>query len=167
MKWKKKKGCLFLGSLILSAVLMAGCSGTGIRRQSSCSALCEELFSFPGGSADQVMAAAQDDSSGTDTDTEEQSGGLSQTIEDVYGDYFTESGLQNFYRSGFPLNVYYAAQEKECEISFETVRKSDDAGEQENTEKYEVESPCKRQHGPSGNRCGFEEGKDRLLLFCG
>ena len=128
-------------------------------------ALCEELFSFPGGSADQVMAAAQDDSSGTDTDTEEQSGGLSQTIEDVYGDYFTESGLQNFYRSGFPLNVYYAAQEKECEISFETVRKSDDAGEQENTEKYEVEV---RVNGSTVHQeidAAFEEGKIDYFYF--
>lgn len=97
---EKKKGCLFLGSLILSAVLMAGCSGQDPETK-QLRALCEELFSFPGGSADQVMAAAQDDSSGTDTDTEEQSGGLSQTIEDVYGDYFTESGLQNFYRERF------------------------------------------------------------------
>ena len=69
MKWKKKKGCLFLGSLILSAVLMAGCSGQDPETK-QLRALCEELFSFPGGSADQVMAAAQDDSSGTDTDTE-------------------------------------------------------------------------------------------------
>lgn len=58
MKWKKKKGCLFLGSLILSAVLMSGCSGQDPETK-QLRALCEELFSFPGGSADQVMAAAQ------------------------------------------------------------------------------------------------------------
>lgn len=164
MKLIKKKGCILLGSLMLSAVLLAGCSGQDPETK-QLRALCEELFSFPGGSADQVMAAAQDDSSGTDTDTEEQSGGLSQTIEDVYGDYFTESGLQNFYRSGFPLNVYYAAQEKECEISFETVRKSDDAGEQENTEKYEVEV---RVNGSTVHQeidAAFEEGKIDYFYF--
>ena len=95
MKLIKKRGVLLLGSLMLSAVLLAGCSGQSPETK-QLRALCEELFSFPGGSADQILAAAQDDSSEADTDAEEQSGDLSHTIEVVYGDYFTESGLQNF-----------------------------------------------------------------------
>ena len=126
-------------------------------------AACEELFTFPGGSADQILAAAQDDSSGTDT--EAQSGGLSQTIQEVYGDYFTESGLQNFYRSGFPLNLYYAAQEKDCEISFEKIRKSDASGDQENTERYEAEI---RVNGDTVHQeidTAFEDGKVDYFYF--
>ena len=162
MKLIKKRGCLLLGSLMLSAVLLAGCSGQNPETR-QLRALCEELFTFPGGSADQILAAAQDDSSGTDT--EAQSGGLSQTIQEVYGDYFTESGLQNFYRSGFPLNLYYAAQEKDCEISFEKIRKSDASGDQENTERYEAEI---RVNGDTVHQeidTAFEDGKVDYFYF--
>ena len=101
MKLIKKRGCLLLGSLMLSAVLLAGCSGQNPETR-QLRALCEELFSFPGGSADQILAAAQDDSSGTDTDTEEQSGGLSQTIEEVYGDLFYGIWTSEFLPERFP-----------------------------------------------------------------
>nr|WP_317449754.1 hypothetical protein [uncultured Sellimonas sp.] len=166
MKLIKKRGFLLLGSLMLSAVLLAGCSGQSPETK-QLRALCEELFSFPGGSADQVLAAAQDDSSGTDTDTdtEEQSGDLSQTIEDVYGDYFTESGLQNFYRSGFPLKLYYAAQEKDCELSFEKIEKIDGGGEQENTETYSVEIRVNGNTVHQEIDAAFEDGKVDYFYF--
>ena len=164
MKLIKKRGCLLLGNLMLSAVLLAGCSGQNPETR-QLRALCEELFSFPGGSADQILAAAQDDSSGTDTDTEEQSGGLSQTIEEVYGDYFTESGLQNFYRSGFPLNLYYAAQEKDCELSFEKLEKTDGGGDQENTETYSVEIRVNGNTVHQEIDAAFEDGKVDYFYF--
>lgn len=162
MKIIKKRGRLLLGILMIAAMLLSGCAGQDPDTQQLC-ALCEELFTFPGGSADQILAAAQDDSSGTDT--EAQSGGLSQTIQEVYGDYFTESGLQNFYRSGFPLNLYYAAQEKDCEISFEKIRKSDASGDQENTERYEAEI---RVNGDTVHQeidTAFEDGKVDYFYF--
>lgn len=162
MKIIKKRGRLLLGILMIAAMLLAGCACQDPDTQ-QLRALCEELFTFPGGSADQILAAAQDDSSGTDT--EAQSGGLSQTIQEVYGDYFTESGLQNFYRSGFPLNLYYAAQEKDCEISFEKIRKSDASGDQENTERYEAEI---RVNGDTVHQeidTAFEDGKVDYFYF--
>lgn len=162
MKIIKKRGRLLLGILMVSAMLLSGCAGQNPDTQ-QLRALCEELFTFPGGSADQILAAAQDDSSGTDA--EAQSGSLSQTIQEVYGDYFTESGLQNFYRSGFPLNLYYAAQEKDCEISFEKIRKSDASGDQENTERYEAEIRVNGDTVYQEIDTAFEDGKVDYFYF--
>lgn len=162
----KKSGWILLGSVILALGLGTGCTETAQSgKEKVVEELCEELFTFPSENNNKVLEAMENSTGGvvlgmgTEDIEKSEEDNRYDVLNEVYGKYFTEAELEDFYNERVFLVILLEAEKQGCEMKFEKIEKIKASTEQDNTEKYMIEIVIDGKHVEEEILVAFEDQK--------
>lgn len=166
MNFIKRSGWILLGSVILALGLGTGCTKTTqSSKEKVVEELCEELFTFPSENNNKVLEAMENSTGGvvlgmgTEAIEKPEEDNWHDVLNEVYGKYFTETELEDFYNERVFLDILLEAEKQGCEMKFEKIEKIKASTEQDNTEKYMIEIVIDGKHVEEEILVAFEEQK--------
>ena len=166
MNFIKRSGWILLGSVILAIGLGTGCAKTAqSSKEKVVEELCEELFTFPSENNNKVLEAMENSTGGvvlgmgTEAIEKPEEDNWHDVLNEVYGKYFTETELEDFYNERVFLDILLEAEKQGCEMKFEKIEKIKASTEQDNTEKYMIEIVIDGKHVEEEILVAFEDQK--------
>lgn len=166
MNFIKRSGWILLGSVILALGLGTGCTKTTqSSKEKVVEELCEELFTFPSENNNKVLEAMENSTGGvvlgmgTEAIEKPEEDNWHDVLNEVYGKYFTETELEDFYNERVFLDILLEAEKQGCEMKFEKIEKIKASTEQDNTEKYMIEIVIDGKHVEEEILVAFEDQK--------